>query len=141
MPRTYTMTLRCAEPGCRETSLCETESRREEAEAYARYAKYPYRCFRHIKPDEVLSVDNPATEAALTVHQTYRTNYRGETAPAGIYWGVTPDKASNGILYGPGFRAIAKDFPPGTRLIVTARLEFPDSASVAASDTTEGTTP
>lgn len=131
MPRRYTMTLRCAEPGCRETSFCETESRREEAEAYARYAKYPYRCYRHIRPDEVLSAENSSTEATLTASET----------KYGIYWGVTPDKASNGLVSGPGFRAIAKDFPPGTRLIVTARIELPSAAaSVTASDTTEGTT-
>ena len=131
MPRRYTMTLRCAEPGCRETSFCETESRREEAEAYARYAKHPYRCYRHTKPDEVLSAENSTTTAVLTASQ----------GKHGIYWGVTPDKATSGIEHGPGFRAIAKDFPPGTRLIVTARIEFPAvSASVAASDTPEGTT-
>jgi hypothetical protein len=128
--RVYTMTLRCAASGCRETSFCETESRKEEAEAYARYAKFPYRCYRHAKPDEVLSAENLTTTATVTANET----------KYGIYWGVTPDKASSGIASGPGFRAIAKDFPPATRLIVTARIEFPDDAAVSAlTDSTEGT--
>jgi len=30
-----------------------------------------------------------------------------------------------GFVSGPGFKAYAKDFPPGARLIITARIELP----------------
>src|ERR1700752_3791400 len=121
MARRYTMSLRCAQDGGRETIFAESSTRAEEAESRAWYAKHPYRCYRHTRPDEVLSAENRATTAELTAHQTYRTDRRGETIPLGTYWGVTAEKAHSGSVDGPGFKAIAKDFPPGTRLIVTAR--------------------
>jgi hypothetical protein len=34
-----------------------------------------------------------------------------------------------GFLSGPGFKVWAKDFPAGSRLIVTARVELPDISS------------
>jgi hypothetical protein len=114
--RVYTINLQCAEPGCRERSFTEADTLREEREVRARYAKNPYRCYRHDQPDEVLSLTNTETTATLTVEQK----------SSGRYWG------NCGIEHGPGFRAIAKDFPPGTKLIVTARIELPESGDGAA---------
>lgn len=43
----------------------------------------------------------------------------------GLFW----DKRQ-GFTYGPGFKAYASDFPPGTKLIVTARIELPAEESL-----------
>ena len=43
----------------------------------------------------------------------------------GLFW----DKRQ-GFTYGPGFKAYASDFPPGTKLIVTARIELPSEESL-----------
>jgi hypothetical protein len=124
--RVYTINLQCAEPGCREWSFAEAETIREEREIRARYAKNPYRCFRHTKTNEVLSADNPETTKTLVVEEKFYTDYRGNEKLLGLYFG------HSGIEHGPGFRAIAKDFPPGTKLIVTARIEMPETEGGAA---------
>lgn len=40
---------------------------------------------------------------------------------AGLFW----DDGS-GFTHGTGYKAYADDFPPGTRLIITARIELPE---------------
>jgi hypothetical protein len=126
--RVYTTRLYCAEPGCRETGFSESSTRREEAETLEWYRKHPYRCYRHSAPDEVLSVTNLETIAVLTAQEHRYTDRRGqERVSPGLYWGISPEKATNGSVSGPGFRAICNDFPAGTRLIVTARIELPDT--------------
>lgn len=112
--------VRCAEEGCRETAYYEHSSQREAAESRAWRAKHPYRCLRHTRPDEVLSEDSIERVGTLTVHQeTY-----------GRFWRSEHDKSGSGTVTGPGFKAFAKDFPPGTRLVVTARIELPAGVGI-----------
>lgn len=126
MSARYTINLSCAEPGCQEWSFTEADTRAEERETRQRYAKNPYRCFRHRKPNEVLSVDNPETTKTLVVEEKFTTDRWGTKQLLGLYFGHM------GVESGPGFRAFAKDFPPGTKLIVTARIELPDVGDGAA---------
>ena len=105
--------LHCDFAGCAERSFTTATSQREEAEVRRRYRDHPYRCFRHRQPDEVLSVDSPEKTAVLTA--TSKTH--------GTYWGD-----GSGLVSGPGFKAIASDFPPGTRLVVTARIELSEES-------------
>lgn len=112
--REYTMNLRCADPTCRETSISVSSTRRDEAEAYAYYRKKPWRCTRHTRPGEVLSVGAPERTATVEVGPDDEYGHR--------YWD------HSGVVSGPGFKAFAKDFPPGTRLVVTARIELPSDA-------------
>lgn len=116
--RRYTTQLRCAEEGCVEGSFFESSSRRDQQESLAHYAKHPYRCYRHSAPNEVLSEANPATTKTLEVTEKFYKGYYGLQS-LGVFWDGT-----NGLVSGPGFRAIAKDFPVGTRLVVTARIEI-----------------
>ena len=95
----YTMNLRCAEPSC--------------------YEKYQWRCTRHMRPDEVLSTDDTARESVLEVRD--RPNLGPRWMPLGGETG-----GGNGFITGPGFKAFAKDFPAGARLVVTARIELPE---------------
>ncbi|WP_186268080.1 hypothetical protein [Burkholderia gladioli] len=39
-----------------------------------------------------------------------------------------------GAVSGPGFLAYAADLPPGTKLIVTARIELPEPARITTED-------
>lgn len=107
--------VRCAEDGCREVAYCEHANQREAQESRRWRAKHPFRCSRHIRPDEVLSEGSPERVGELTV---YEESY-------GRFWQTEPGKSGSGSASGPGFKAFAKDFPPGTRLIVTARIELP----------------
>ena len=123
MSRRRTITRTCAVTGCRETGFIEYTARRDIADLPTTWT-----CYRHSKPDEVLSADNPETHTVLALHAHYADGYYHDDPPRliGHFWGPEDvEKGSHGIVSGPGFRAVAVDFPPGTRLIVTARLELP----------------
>lgn len=123
--REYTIELTCAEPGCREHSFAVAETRQEERDARARYAKHPYRCVRHMSPGEVLSAEEPNRSITLTVIEVHRKDYRGEDYVLGLYWGRDAESAHHGFVYGDGYKAFARDFPIGTRLTINVAIELP----------------
>ncbi|MCX5336923.1 hypothetical protein [Streptomyces sp. NBC_00140] len=122
MTRRRTYTRPCAAAGCRETSQIEYTARRD-----LDTVSPTWNCRKHDKPDEYLSPANPGQTAVLELHPKYRTDMHGQSVLLGNYWGPEgePDKAHHGIVSGPGFWADAKNFPPGTRLTVTATVELP----------------
>lgn len=119
--RTYTRT--CTTTGCSETSHIEYTARRD-----LDGISPTWKCYRHSKPNEILSADNPETSVVLALHPLYRDGYYRQDPPqlVGYFWGPEgAEKGHDGIVSGPGFRAVAADYPPGTRLVVTARIELP----------------
>lgn len=138
--RPVTSRVNCAKPGCREVAHFEYDSPRERAASEKRYKDHPWRCLRHSREDEVLSAGVPACDTVLTVARLRNSRYERELAdyqaavargsafarqPREFYDDLTWEGANNGIVSGPGFRAFAKDFPAGTRLIVSVRIEMP----------------
>lgn len=120
--RTYAR--RCSTTGCPETSTIEYTARRD-LEGVSK----TWTCRHHARPNETLSPTNQETHAVLALHPSYIDGYRTGEPPrlVGHFWGPEDaEKGSHGIVSGPGFWAEAKNFPPGTRLIVTARIELPD---------------
>lgn len=111
--RDWPLRVTCGHPGCTESNTYRYETQRDLASSFERKNYYPdkWRCTRHSRPDEVLSARNPSTEAVLVVDEYEYGRYFGHF----------------GLVTGPGFKAFACDFPPGTRLIVTARIEIPDN--------------
>lgn len=128
--REYTIHLRCAHEGCREMSFTTATTRREETEIRQRYNKSPYRCTRHTRPDEVLSLDNLERTTTIVAQKVEARPVRGLDTPGevryldGLFW-----SSRSGFECGPGFKAYASDFPEGTRLIITARIELPEEVS------------
>lgn len=119
--RTYTRP--CSTAGCRETSQIEYTARRD-LEGVSK----TWTCRHHSKPNETLSPTNRETTAVLVLHPLYVNGYREGDQPrlVGHFWGPEgAAKGSHGIVSGPGFWAEAKNFPPGARLVVTARVELP----------------
>ncbi len=114
--RRYSGRFECVEPMCQEVAHYEYSTRRDQTEAYKRYHKTPWRCIRHSQPQEVLSLANPkrATEIVSKRHFT------DSGADIGLYFN------SFGFVHGPGFKVFAKDFPEGTKLIVTAEIVLPE---------------
>lgn len=106
--REYFSRFQCQHPGCTEFGLYSDSTRAEQAETQKRnYGKW--RCVRHTHEEEVLSAENRKRVSEQAVRQE---DY-------GRYWG------NSGFVYGPGFKAFAKDFPPGTILRVTAEVILP----------------
>jgi hypothetical protein len=109
-----TLWYTCAYPGCVESGCSDYASQRELAELKA--LRKEWMCMRHKRAHEILS--SVATEKihVMVVTSKSESNHR--------YWA---DEGSpllkSGIQSGPGFMAYAEDFPVGTRLIVTARIE------------------
>jgi hypothetical protein len=112
---------RCAQEGCRESGCMDYSNQREYAEA-AEWGR-KWRCSRHDNPERVLGPDNTARRHVMVVTQQ----------KYGRYWAEeSAERGSMGLLTGPGFKAFADDFPVGTRLVVTAYVETPEQAAIAA---------
>lgn len=116
--RGYDRRRQCGQEGCREVSFVHYDLQRDYKEAVQRErGRPPWMCSRHDKPHEVLSVHNVE---CVGMHVCEQKDY-------GRFWQDEEGRTGSGFNYGPGFKAWAKDFPPGTKLIVTARIELPES--------------
>lgn len=106
--REWPLTVQCGHDGCSESANYRYQTKRDLMESFElkNYSNGRWRCVRHSRPDEVLSAENPETTCELTVEQK----------PGGRYFG------NFGFVHGPGFKAFAKDFPEGTKIVVTATL-------------------
>jgi hypothetical protein len=114
MKRQYYHNVKCSYEGCTEYGHYSADSRREYIELCKRYSTWA--CVRHRCPKEVLSESNSLLESSQTV----------VVLPSGKYWTTdATSKPGSGFQYGPGFKAFADDFPVGTKLIITARIELP----------------
>jgi hypothetical protein len=115
--REYFYSPQCAQEGCPERAHYVFERRRDQQDQMEHLRRIGgWRCVRHSEPDVVLSATAPVREHVLV---SYEESY-------GKFWrpeGAT--KGGSGFVYGPGFKAFAKDIPAGTRLVVTAQLELP----------------
>lgn len=113
MPRReHPLRFRCGHADCKETVTYRYSTLRDRKNSFEMRTYFPdkWRCSRHTSPNEVLSAENPHTEAVVVVEQKEYGSYFGHFSQ----------------VTGPGFKAFAGDFPPGTRLIVTARIELPE---------------
>ena len=106
--REWRLRCECGHEGCTEAANYSYQTKRDLVESFElkRFSNGRWRCTRHSRPDEVLSLTNTATRAELIV----------EDHPHGRYFG------SQGFISGPGFKVFAKDFPAGTKVIITATL-------------------
>lgn len=112
MSREYPLRFRCAHDGCAETVTYRYSTRREMAESFERKhysGSRGWLCTRHSRPNEVLSELNPETRFEIVSREESYGRFFG----------------TQGFMYGPGFKLFANDFPAGTKLIVTARIELP----------------
>ncbi len=113
--RTYTYSVKCAEDGCHERAHYRYETRREYQDGVKWRMKYPYRCVRHENPEKLLSTGNLSRMTTLEATE-------GANVKDSLFWDGT-----NGYVHGPGFKALANDFPKGTKLIVHAYIQLPET--------------
>ncbi len=124
--REWPLRFQCAHPGCTESVTYRYTTRRDLESSFEmkNYRGGKWKCTRHSMPDEVLGTENLETrwESVSAASEHGR-----------VYFG------HSGFVCGPGFKAWADDFPPGTRLIVTARIEMPDEDAARAALSQEPT--
>jgi hypothetical protein len=117
MARHYSR-FECGFSGCSEIANYESATRSEQTKLYQMYGQGRWRCTRHSQPDTVLGASNPRRSYDVACSEHFY-----ESRSTGKYWGA--GSGASGFVYGPGFRAFAKDFPIGTVLRVTAEIIFP----------------
>jgi hypothetical protein len=100
----------CAHVGCVDFQIYIYATQREARESNSR--GHPWYCSRHTNPESILSVANPIRETVMASVAT-------EGCGGHLFWDHF------GFASGPGFKVWADDFPEGTKLIVTARIEPP----------------
>ena len=110
MKRGITVSVRCAQPGCRESSFYEYASRRE---MLASTSHIGWLCVRHLMKDGVLTPDRLRVE--WTSEPSHEENGHR-------YWG------HSGVIIGKGHYAEAKDFPVGTVVKITCEVIFAATA-------------
>jgi len=110
-----TATAQCTHEGCSEVGRWTFNTRKEASEHYPR--RINWKCGRHSNPDRNLSTERLEIVTVLT---NQKVMYRETEKVLGMFW-----NGRAGLTHGDGYRAEAKDFPEGTRLIVTARIELP----------------
>ena len=119
--RDWPLHFRCAHEGCAERVTYRYDTQRDlrssfELKNYG--GEKGWRCVRHSTPNEVLSVENPEQRFEVVNRQEEYGRFFGH----------------QGFVSGPGFKVFAKDFPPGTKLIITARIELPAAASTSTEE-------
>ena len=124
--REYRSTFRCAEPGCREVQFNVHSTREDEKAAWHRQGEHPFKCSRHADPDRNLRPGNEKTTHVLVAA-------RLRDLPK-LFWIPEGGTTGSGFTFGPGFNAHADDFPEGTRLVVTAQIDLPDTQGQLTDD-------
>lgn len=129
--RERTHTTRCTEDGCKEYTLHGYTTEREYREIIQRQQAKPWKCSRHENPTRNLRPGNETTEQVLVATRVAVSPVPGfpnepERWLPGLYWRPEDGRTGSGFTHGPGFNAYASDFPEGTRLVVTTRIEMPE---------------
>lgn len=107
--------FKCGYKGCSEVGHFESDNRAETIRLQKKYGNGKYRCFRHSKPDEVLSEDNLHRETTYVVGKSAKYPHHNK-----LYF-----DGGRGVVTGPGFKAYASDFPAGTKVIVSVDVILP----------------
>lgn len=110
MSRKRMFRVMCGHDGCAEYGHFEVMDRAHGITLDQRYGAKKWRCVRHSQPDEMLSLTN----------MTRMVEVVSREEPHGRYFG------NWGFVSGPGFKVFARDFPPGTKLRVTAEIILPE---------------
>lgn len=126
-----TMRYGCKHDGCREARHVGYDSQREGREIAATDYYKNWRCPEHANPERYLTPDNPANQAVLVATDGYITDFRGEQKWTGRYWYPEGKTTGSGINFSAAHYVDAKNFPPGTRLVITAYTETPEQAAIA----------
>jgi hypothetical protein len=131
---------RCADETCREIGFFDYDTKaRQREHARELHQRGGWRCTRHTRPDEVLSLDAPTRTRVVILTAERSRRFPDLTE---LFWREEGrDDVGSGFTSGPGFKAWAKDFPEGTRLVATTTVSLTAPAPVVPTTTPERTEP
>lgn len=117
----YDLNIKCKHEGCKEYAHYTYKNRKEYNEGYERNKNYL--CLRHKYPEKQLMPDNIFQENTIVAvwHDRHKQNYWQKESDLGT------DKLQSGHLSGHGWMALARNFPTGTRITETVKVELPIS--------------
>lgn len=115
--RTYSSRGLCAEPGCSEWFHYEYDLKRDKVDADKRRQQRPWKCVRHTDKNSVLSPTNTKIVTEMVSGKSKRYPELDS-----LFFG------ESGFVFGRGWKAYAKDFPLGTKIIETVEVILPDSS-------------
>lgn len=107
----HQLNVKCTHEGCKEFGHWNYDTLREYRVGYERHRKY--KCVRHNHPEELLSNENTIRQVVITCERKDGHNYWRENGK---------EYLSSGFLSGPGWKAYASDFEPGTSIVLTAEV-------------------
>ncbi len=113
MRRKYTSRFQCKEPGCPEWTFSEYDTRADQRSGEK--WRSGWKCIRHSDPKSLLGINNRTIKTTLVSD--------------GKFWVDTEGKQSSGFAHGTRYRVFAEDVPAGTKLTVTAELEYTSGGS------------
>lgn len=112
----HILRVTCAKQGCCEIGRFAYDTKPEYSEGYKRHNGI-WLCSRHSQEHKVLTLENLETNYEKEFVVVAREDIGGQH-----FW-----NGGNGFASGDAFKAWAKDFPVGTRLVVnsTAKITLP----------------
>lgn len=122
MASRYAGTMRITCTDCTESTFYQVSTLADRQRIAANQKRNPWRCKRHRNPEQLLSPTNTDRTHVLTAE-------RSKKFPdlTGLFWrDQNAADAFSGYTYGPGFSAIADDFPEGARIVITYHVELPE---------------
>ena len=126
-----TVQIRCHTENCRETTLVAYDLQRERREIATSSYYQNWKCARHAKPERYLTPDNTANSVVLVATEKFYAGLRGEQKSLGLFWVPEGKDTGSGYNFSEAHVAEAKNFPAGTRLVITAYVETPEQAEIS----------
>lgn len=123
--------FRCKHEGCTESCLISYDTQAERREIAGRLYYRNYLCIRHANPEKLLTPESGAVQSVVVCEQR----------EYGRFWVAEGSGSANGFSHSSAHNAYAKDFPPGTRLVVTAYTITPEQAALEQEPASEPSPP
>jgi hypothetical protein len=124
-----TMRVVCPGEGCPESTFYNVSTLEDRRRVAANQKRSPWKCKRHRNPEQLLTPTNTERTHVLIADRSKRFPDLTDS----LFWREeSADDVGSSYMFGPGFSAVADDFPKGARIVITARVELPDGTAADA---------
>lgn len=107
--------IHCGQQNCHAITIYEVDNLKEQSRILREEGHGKWKCIKHSDLEELLNLNRLQTTKIFKAIQSPRHPDLTQ-----LFW-----NGSFGLQFGPGFKAFANDFPPGTILKITAEIILP----------------